>query len=96
MSKQEKNESNLYGWKTGVKDLNLLESLAVMSPKRVEEEQNIDIGGSLFRLRERFLRSEAYVKQIKSLARKYPHIQKVLLPSKPENGYAWGDNDDNE
>lgn len=94
MAKQDKNESNLWGWKTGVKDIELLGNLAVASPKKVESELNIDVGGSLFRLRERFQRSEAYTRQIKALARKYPHIQKLLLPSKPEGGYTWSDDEE--
>lgn len=94
MTKKEKTENNLWGWKTGLKDIALLGDLAVMSPKKIETDQGVDVGGSLFRLRERFLRSDAYVKQIKALARKYPHIQKLLLPSKPDGGYEFADDDE--
>jgi len=77
-------------WKTGEKDIALLEELAFKTRKLVAKEKgvNVDvISAQLYRIRQRYQRYRWYINKIESLKGRFPHIKRALLPTKPPEGY---------
>lgn len=79
--------SLIQNWKQGQEDMELLELLASEERKKVAQDLHITLPAltkRIARIRKRLIRYRWYVKTTRDLVKREPYIQRLLLPTKPQ------------